>query len=171
MATKESKRVDEHRRKYFDRISSLIEKGGNALINTLAIREGVTKAEVIRRSILARAGLRSMPFPDDLNALEEVETKEEANYAIMHLQRKEEKNEIINKLLQELSPEPDSAKYDMKIDHDTRRCLLHLAGYDDPEIAELLKNRWGEEQNITASGFDIGHIRRMLANIQHIDAE
>ena len=71
MATKESKRVDEHRRKYFDRISSLIEKGGNALINTLAIREGVTKAEVIRRSILARAGLRYMPFPDDLKALEE----------------------------------------------------------------------------------------------------
>lgn len=171
MATKESKRVDEHRRKYFDRISSLIEKGGNFLINVLAIREGVTKAEVIRRSILARAGLRSMPFPDDLNALEEVETKEEAEYAIMHLQRKEEKNEIINKLLQELSPEPDSAKYNMKIDHDTRRCLLHLAGYSDPEIAELLKTRWGEEQNITASGFDIGHIRRMLANIQHIDAE
>ena len=171
MATKESKRVDEHRRKYFDRISSLIEKGGNFLINVLAIREGVTKAEVIRRSILARAGLRSMPFPDDLNALEEVETKEEAEYAIMHLQRKEEKNEIINKLLQELSPEPDSAKYNMKIDHDTRRCLLHLAGYSDPEIVELLKTRWGEEQNITASGFDIGHIRRMLANIQHIDAE
>ena len=171
MATKESKRVEEHRRRYFDRISLLIEKGGNALINVLAIREGVKKAEVVRRSILARAGLRSMPFPDDLKALAEVETQEEADYAIMHLQRKEEKNEIINKLLQELSPEPDSAKYDMKIDHDTRRCLLHLAGYSDPEIAELLKNRWGEEQNITASGFDIGHIRRMLANIQHIDDE
>lgn len=171
MATKESKRVDEHRKKYFDRISSLIEKGGNSLINTLAIREGVPKAEVIRRSILARAGLRSMPFPDDLNALEEVETKEEADYAIMHLQRKEEKNEIINKLLQELSPEPDSAQYDMKIDHDTRRVLLRLAGYTDAEIAEMLKTRWGEEQNVTASGFDIGHLRRVLANIQHIDAE
>ena len=171
MATKESKRVDEHRRKYFDRISSLIEKGGNALINTLAIREGVTKAEVIRRSILARAGLRYMPFPDDLKALEEVETQDEAEYAIGHLQRKEEKDEIIKQLVEKLSPEPDSAKYNMKIDHDTRRSLLHLAGYSDPEIAELLKNRWGEEQNITASGFDIGHIRRMLANIQDTDAE
>ena len=171
MATKESKRVEEHRRKYFDRISLLIEKGGNALVNVLAIREGVTKAEVVRRSILARAGLRSMPFPDDLKALAEVETQEEADYAIMHLQRKEEKNEIINKLLQELSPEPDSAKYKMKIDHDTRKCLLHLAGYSDSEIAELHKNRSGEEENITASGFDIGHLRRALANIQYIDDE
>ena len=168
MATLESKRVQAHRRHYFDRVSLLIEKGGNALINVLAIREGVKKAEVVRRSILARAGLRAMPYPDDLEALAEVETQEEAQYALFHLQRKEEKDEIIKKLLQEISPEPDSAHYNMKIDHDTRVSLLRIAGYSDAEIAEMLKNRWGAEEHIDASGFEIGHLRRALANIQYM---
>lgn len=169
MPTKESKRVEEHRRRYFDRISLLIEKGGNALINVLAIREGVTKAEIIRRSILARAGLRSMPYPDKLNELSTINTKEEANSAILRLQMHEESSEILKMLLEKLSPEPDSAKFNMKIDHDTRRILLRLAGYTDAEVDEMLKTRWGKEENITASGFDIGHLRRALANIQYID--
>ena len=171
MATLESKRVQRHRKQYFDRVSCLIEKGGNALIGVLAIREGIKKAEVIRRSILSRAGLRMMPYPEDLDALAEVETKEEAEYAIMHLQRKEERDEIIKHLLEELAPEPDSAKYQITVDHDTRCTLLRLAGYSNEEVADMLKDKWGDEEQITVSGSDVGHLRRMLANIQHIEEE
>ena len=169
MATPESKRVQQHRKQYFDRVSCLIEKGGNALIGVLAIREGVKKAEVIRRAILARAGLRLMPYPEDLDELAAVETQEEAYAAILRLQANEESGEIITHLLmEELAPEPDSAKYQIKVDHDTRCTLLRLAGYSNKEIADMLKNRWGDEENVTVSGYEVGHIRRMLANILHL---
>ena len=171
MATLESKRVQRHRKQYFDRVSCLIEKGGNALISVLAIREGVKKAEVIRRAILARAGLRMMPFPDAMKDLDAVNTQEEADAAIFRLQAHEESSEIITSLLEEYAPEPDSAKYQITVDHDTRRVLLRLAGYTDAEIAEMLKNKWGDAEQLTVSGFDVGHLRRMLANIQHIDGE
>lgn len=173
MANPNSERVQKQRKQNYDRISVLIEKDGKYLVKALALREGVSIAEAIRRAIIARAGLRMLPYSEDMKkfGLPSLETKEDADAAILRLQAHEESSEILQKVLQELAPEPDAANYNMKIDHDTRCVLLRLAGYTDSEIAEMLKNRWGEEQNITASGFDVGHLRRMLANIQHIDAK
>lgn len=173
MATEESKRVTTHRKYNCDRITTLIDKGGKYLLHAQAIREGVTVAEMIRRSILARAGLRMLPYKPDLDALAEVSNQEEAEQAILRLQAKEEKDEIIKKVLHELAPEPDAALYSMKVDHDTRCALLRLAGLSDPEISDLLRDRWGADEEITGTGFDVGHIRRLLANMKtlHIGEE
>lgn len=170
MATAESKRVQAHRKQYFDRVSCLIEKGGNALIRVLAIREGVKKAEVIRRSILARAGLKMMPYPDALEKIADVQTQEEADKAIHRLQAHEMSSEIIEQVLEEFAPaEPDEARYQVPVDSDTRFALLKLAGFTEPEIYEVHQRKWLEGEMVTLTGYEIGNIRRMLANMQHID--
>lgn len=166
MATDETKRVNQHRKYNCDRITTLIDKGGKYLLHAQAIREGVTVAEMIRRSILARAGLRMLPYKPDLDALAEVHTPEEAEQAILRLQAKEEKDEIIKKVLRELAPEPDDAEYMLKVDHDTRCALLRMAGLTDQQIADLLRDQWGKDEEITGTGFDVGHLRRLLANMK-----
>lgn len=163
-----SERVQKQRKATYDRISTLIDKGGKHLLHAQALREGITVAEMLRRAVYARAGLRMLPYPDDLEKLAEVRTQEEAEKAIRQLQAKEESSEIMKQLLQQLAPEPDSAQYQLQVDHDTRRVLLRLAGFTDAEISSLLESRWGSEEQITASGFDIGHLRRLLANIQDV---
>lgn len=152
---KESERVQLSRKQNFDRISTLIDKGGKHLLHAQAIREGVSVAEMIRRAIYSRAGLRMLPYPDDLEALSEVTTQEEAEKAILRLQAKEESSEIIQNLLQQLSPEPDSARYELKVDHDTRRVLEKICA--------------AEDGSAVVNGFDVGHLRRMLANMKPQD--
>ena len=164
-----SKLVQDQRKGTYDRISTLIDKGGKHLLHAQAIREGVSVAEMLRRAVYARTGLRMLPYPDDLERLAEVRTPEEADAAILRLQAKEESSEIMRQLLQQLAHEPDSAQYVLKVDHDTRRVLLRLAGLSDPEIAQLLAGEWGKDQQVTASGFDIGHLRRLLANMKTQD--
>lgn len=166
MATDESIRVGKHRKYNFDRVTTLIDKGGRWLLRAQAMREGISVAEMLRRAVLARCGLRMLPYKTDLDALAEVQSQEEAEKAILRLQAKEEKDEIIKKVLHELAPEPDSAQYSMKVDHDTRCALLRLAGLSDPEIGDLLRDRWGEDAEIMATGFDTGHLRRLLANMK-----
>ena len=72
MATDETRRVAKHRRVAFDRISTLIDKGGKYLLHAQAIREGVSVAEMLRRAVVARCGLRMVPYPEDLDKLAEV---------------------------------------------------------------------------------------------------
>lgn len=96
MATKESKRVIKQRKQNYDRFSVLTEKGGNQILRVLALREGVSIAEMIRRAILARGGLRMLPYPDTLADLEKVTTKEEAEAALVMIQEREKKNPYMN---------------------------------------------------------------------------
>ena len=165
MATDESNRVARHRKYNCDRITTLIDKGGKHLLRAQAIREGVTVAEMIRRSILARTGLRMLPYPEDLEKLAEVRTAEEAKDAIIHLQNKEEKDEIIHHVLQAISPEPDDAKYTFSENtvQACRRTLLLAAGVSLDDVVEILKK---PAEPVILDGLDIGNLRRMLANMK-----
>lgn len=161
----ESERVQQSRKQNFDRISTLIDKDGKYLLHAQAIREGVSVAEMIRRSILARAGLRMLPYPADLKNLAEVRTAEEAEDAIIHLQNKEEKDEIIHHVLQAISPEPDDAKYTVSENmvQACRRTLLLAAGVSLDDVVEILKK---PAEPVILDGLDIGNLRRMLANMK-----
>lgn len=161
----ESERVQQSRKQNFDRISTLIDKDGKYLLHAQAIREGVSVAEMIRRSILARAGLRMLPYPEDLDKLAEVRTAEEAEDAIIHLQNKEEKDEIIHHVLQAISPEPDNAKYTVSENmvQACRRTLLLAAGVSLDDVVEILKK---PAEPVILDGLDIGNLRRMLANMK-----
>lgn len=161
----ESERVQQSRKQNFDRISTLIDKDGKYLLHAQAIREGVSVAEMIRRSILARAGLRMLPYPADLKNLAEVRTAEEAEDAIIHLQNKEEKDEIIHHVLQAISPEPDDAKYTFSENtvQACRRTLLLAAGVSLDDVVEILKK---PAEPVILDGLDIGNLRRMLANMK-----
>ena len=161
MATEESKRVTTHRKYNCDRINTLIDKGGRWLLRAQAMREGITLAEMIRRAIYARCGLHQLPSKEDLEELSEVRTQAEADYAIKHLQRKEEKEEIYQKVIR--TPN----KHTMLIDHDTRCVLMKIAGFSDAEIGSLLKRKWGKEESIQVSDFDTGHLQRLLSNTIH----
>ncbi len=165
MSTEESKRVTTHRKYNCDRINTLIDKGGRWLLRAQAMREGITLAEMIRRAIYARCGLHRLPSKEDLEELSEVRTQAEADYAIKHLQRKEEKEEIKEETYQKLIGDPN--KHTMLIDNDTRCVLMKLAGFSDAEIASRLKRTWGKEESIQASDFDIGHLQRLLSNTIH----
>ena len=164
----ESERVQKIRKQSYDRISTLIDKGGKYLLHAQAIREGVSVAEMLRRAVYARAGLRMLPYPEDLDKLAEVRTAEEADAAIIHLQNKEEKDEILHHVLQALSPEPDDAKYTFSENtvQACRRTLLLAAGLSLEDAAEILKK---PAAPVVLDGLDIGNLRRMLANMKKVE--
>jgi len=88
MATDRSERVMQQRKRDYDQISFVISKGGKYLARAQALRESVTVAEMIRRAILARCGLESMPdfkMPHYSNIVT-AENKESADKAIAGLQ-------------------------------------------------------------------------------------
>lgn len=85
MPTKESMMVAKSRMR-FDRLSVLVEKGGRHLFRVMALREGVNISELIRRAVLARAGINVLPYPAEFEKLSEVKTKKEARIAIRTLQ-------------------------------------------------------------------------------------
>ena len=92
MPTEESKRVMNQRKANYDQISFLIETGGRELIRVLALREGCSGSEVIRRAVLARAGIRQLPYPDKLQMLDGVSNAKDAETAIGELQKAEKQN-------------------------------------------------------------------------------
>ena len=173
MPTKESERVDAHRKKNFDRISVLVDKGGKELYRVLALREDISVTEMIRRAVLARAGLKALPYPDDLAELEKVETYKHAWQSIRRLQLKEEADEIYANLIDELSTEPSEAVFTTKLNHadiaEFREAVTKIeaaieeAGADDsvfsPPVTLKLKGR------------EIGILRRLLSNIEPQDID
>ena len=167
MPTEESKRVDAHRRKNFDRLSVLIEKGGRELYRVLALREDCSTTEMIRRAVLARAGLRVLPYPDQLEELKTVETYRDAHTAIRRLQHREEANEIIDHLLQELGGEAATADYDITLDHSDVCEIREAMRKISAAIGEdLPPDDFAPPVTVRLKGRDIGVIRRMLANIE-----
>lgn len=155
MPTDETIRVALHREKNFDRVSTLIEKNGKYLINALALREGCSKTEVIRRAVLDRAGLRFMPSSIDLEDLQEVDDKQSADYSILRLQAHESKKEVVNYVIDKLSPEPAPAVYSISTDYDMRQLAKKLAESQEPTAA--------------LTEYEMGILRRAMANIQNIE--
>lgn len=88
MAKKSSERVMRQRRRDYDRISFTVPKDIRHLIRVQALRDGLSAAETIRRAILARCGLESMPdtAAAAYQAIRDAETKTEAERAISRLQ-------------------------------------------------------------------------------------
>ena len=151
MPTKTSKRHMEQRARTYDRITTTIDKGGANLVKVLAIKENVSQAEIIRRAILARAGLNLLPWPGPLAELATVKDQRDAVVAIHRLQMHECAEEITEHLLEELAAEPPSKAYMVQADD--------LA---DAELA-LAKLTQGE---LKLTGRDVGTLRRLLANIE-----
>lgn len=175
MPSKESQRVDEHRRANFDRVSILVDKGGRQLFRVLALREGVSMTEMIRRAVLARAGLRVLPYPDALEKLEGITTQEEARVAIRKLQMHEEADEIKTHIIDSLSAEPAKAEYITYMDHAdmcefdeaARRIDAAMEAADPENDMDL----FSPPVAVKLKGREIGIMRRMLANIQLQDIE
>lgn len=170
MATKESKRVIRQRKQNYDRFSVLIEKGGNQLLRVLALREGVSIAEMIRRAILARGGLKMLPYPDDLAELEEVTTQQEARRAVYTMQAHEEGNEIMTHLAEAFGGEPPSAEYTTRMDHadiaEFREAVKRINAAIEAESPE--DSVFAPPVTVKLKGREIGIMRRMLANIERI---
>lgn len=170
MATKESKRVIKQRKQNYDRFSVLIEKGGNQLLRVLALREGVSIAEMIRRAILARGGLRMLPYPDTLEELKEITTQQQANSAVYRMQAKEFADETMTHLAEAFGAEPPSAEYTIKMDHgdiyDFRHAVNRINAAIEAEHPE--DSVFAPSVTVKLYGREIGIMRRMLANIERI---
>lgn len=151
MATKESDRVDRHRKENFERISILGEKGTKKLLKAASLREGISVTEFIRRAILARIGLRIMPYPDRLSIIDNIVSADEADKAIRTLQNAETSKEILSKVLDALSPEGNGKVFNLS-DEETQELT---------SVLMLVKNRH------SISGYEIGILRRILSNIQY----
>jgi len=89
MATKESKRVMELRAKNYKQINFLAPHGMRMLLYAMAQKEKCTASDVIRRAILARAGLERMPDDANLVKLYATETSREAAGALIDCQAAE----------------------------------------------------------------------------------
>ena len=74
MATDESKRVMEIKRKNYEQTNFLAPKGFKVLLRALGRKEKCSAAEVIRRSVLIHAGLENMPDENMLNLFDKALT-------------------------------------------------------------------------------------------------
>lgn len=178
MATPETQRVNKHRRNNFDRVSILLEKGGSKLAKVLALREGVSVAELFRRALYARGGLRSMPYPDTLEKIGEPQTQAEARAAVYRLQASEESSEIMRHVMDGLSAEPPAKQFETvmtaadiaEFSEAVRRITAAIDNAKDTEPDaqtitdenQILKN----PVKVNLTGREIGILRRFLANIE-----
>ena len=95
MATEKNRRDMEQRKIHYDQVSFLFPKGGRRLLRALGIKERCTAADVIRRAILARAGLERVPNESELEKLDAAETPKDAAAALKHCQTVEIGNKRI----------------------------------------------------------------------------
>lgn len=91
MAKPSSERVMRQRKRDNDRISFVVDKDVKYLYHAQALREGVTMGEMVRRAVLARCGIDSMP---DVSSVEyqriiDAKDQESAKKAIRTLQIQE----------------------------------------------------------------------------------
>lgn len=86
MATEKNRRDMEQRKIHYDQVSFLIPKGGRRLLRVMGIKERCTAADVIRRAIMARAGLEKIPNESELEKLDTVETPKDAASALKYCQ-------------------------------------------------------------------------------------
>lgn len=167
MATEKNRRDMEQRKIHYDQVSFLIPKGGRRLLRALGVKERCTAADVIRRAILARAGLEKIPDKNMLDKLDAAETPREAADALIDCQTVEYvKGELIR---QGRPTETDS----------TTVVMLSSKWYKDESTAALLALQKGvQEQNTTKKPRPIELTRReheilcrLLANTIVVDDE
>ena len=93
MATDESKRVMEIKRKNYEQTNFLAPKGFKVLLRALGRKEKCSAAEIIRRSVLLHAGLENMPEDKMLNLFDKALTSADvtdmllANQTIEYLKK------------------------------------------------------------------------------------
>lgn len=158
MPTEETKRVAKYRKEYFDRVSVLIDKGGKHLLKALAIREGISIAEVIRRSICARAGLKALPYPDELNKLASIDNKEDADNAIIALQIKQMGDDVTAKTIDSISEIPDKSMF-----------MVQLSGMEIEELNRFINESNSQGYDRPISGREIFAVRRILSNLKRVE--
>ena len=124
MATRESKRVMKVRNKNYKQVNFLAPHGTKLLLRALGIKEQCTSSEVIRRAILARAGLEKMPDMKSLAKLNASETNREAADAFIDCQTIEY---VERELIRNGQPVPED---------------------DEPVI--MLSSKWYKEESLTA---------------------
>ena len=171
MAKKESKRVMEQRKRACDRVSFVVEKDLKYLIRAQALREGISSAEVMRRAILARCGLESVPDTTsaDYKPIRDAATRADAEKAITRLQfddriflEREKGKEQVEKAKVSLGYEGRNAKINYIIG-----LLSLLDGLEDiPEPPA--GNEWHAPVNIEIAEGAIPVLRRLLSNIEII---
>lgn len=157
MAKEESKRVMRIRERSYEQVVFLTEKGGRKLYRAIAKRDGMPVSEMIRQAILARAGLSMMPYPADLEKLDEAATAEQARQALADLQKKESVNEIIQRVLHKLANEPPETQYHATITEWDAEPLEDVARRI---IAAIEK----KQAALQLSGRELAALRRLIAN-------
>ncbi len=86
MATKQSERTMRSRKKK-DQISFLAPHGCRELLRVLALRDELPYSDVLRNAVLDAACFYHWPSEEEIEHLRDVETKEEAEYAISWIAR------------------------------------------------------------------------------------
>lgn len=160
-------RSNRYRKNNYDRVSVLIEKPGRKLIDLLALREGLPKTELVRRALLARAGLRILPFPQDYqDRVGEPTTQAEARKAVKRLQAHEMSDEIKKHIINKLSPEGDNAEFTIQMDSADAFELRHDFQEITDAMADVPSDVFADPVTVKLTGRQIGILRRFLANIE-----
>ena len=167
MATRESKRVMQLRERNYKQVNFLAPHGTKLLLQAIARKEKCTSSDVIRRAILARAGLEKMPDDANLAKLAATETSREAADALIDCQTVEY---VERQLIRQGRPLPAEK---------TPVVMLSSKWYKEESLAalEAVKNDV-ERQNtmqkprtfeITRRNYDA--LCRLLANAVVIDCD
>lgn len=163
--TKESERVDAHRREYFDRVQLLIEKGGRALLRTMALKEGLNTSAYLRRAALDRAGLSIIPY--DMDSLEDIHTQEEAAAAVRRLQEEEKQNTGIRKMIEVAGPEANNRTFEVTLDNADDIELL-MVTMEKLKLARSKRIADGGPMKAVLTGAEVRMIRRFLASMKEV---
>lgn len=174
MAKKESKRVMEQRKRACDRVSFVIEKDMKYLIRAQALREGVSSAEVMRRAILARCGLESVPDTTsaDYKTIRDAVTRADAEKAITRLQiseadRYDAKDESEKEIT--VPAAVMLAGRDEKIRYIVSMLDILDAIEDTPEPAP--RKEWQNPAPIKIRKGTLEIVRRLLSNIETVSED
>ena len=166
MAKKESKRVMAIRQRDYDRISFTTPKGLRYLVRAQALREEVSSAEMMRRAILARCGLVSIPdfSMPHYQSIVTAYNKESAEQAITGLQLDEHVKHHLD-----TTPEDDVYMTVMLSGQEMKdeyiKALLDLLDALEDTDAPYAAG-WTPPTQIKITRETLAIIRRLLSNIE-----
>ena len=175
MANKKSLRTMQARQNY-DQVSFLAEKGSRDLLRVVAMREGVTVSELLRRCILSAAGLNVFPPPSDLEDLAAIETSKDADAAILKMQSKENLSDD----LEEHKNKHKNDRYISTLNPDEWELILGIGDRIDEELTAQTKviqehpsgDAMFSSIQITMTSLELAQLHRIVANIRkYIDPD
>lgn len=169
MATKESKRVMKLREKSYTQVNFLAPHGTKILLRAMAQKEKCTASDVIRRAILARAGLEEMPDAVNLAKLLSSETSHEAADALIDCQAVEH--------VKRQSPAQIQVIKQTKPEEKATVVMLSSKWYKDESLAALRnvqkavtqQNTMQKPRPFTLSRRDYIALCRLLSNADIVD--